>query len=106
LPLVVSAALAESVLDGNAAQTATALAATGWRDMTRLARGDASMAAGIVATNADEVARRLRDFRIVIDAWITAVEGDTGVDAVELARRFERAARLSTDVMQRDDRDA
>ena len=58
LPLVVAAALVESVAGGEGAAarpdwtTAASLAATGWEGMTRLARGDVAMGAGIAATNA------------------------------------------------------
>jgi prephenate dehydrogenase len=84
LPLVVAAALVESVFGPGAraadpadtAEAARLLAASGWRDTTRLARGDPAMGAGILATNAPAVARRLRALRAVIDAWIEALEAD------------------------------
>ena len=83
LPLVVAAALVEAVArDGGrgvkAADWALArsLAATGWSDMTRLARGDPEMGAGILATNAASVADRLRALRTVLDAWIERLERD------------------------------
>ena len=74
LPLVLSAALVEAVAgpigdprpDWPAAE---ALAAGGWASMTRLARGDVEMGAGIAATNAAEIAARLRDVRAV-DRWL------------------------------------
>ena len=51
LPLVLAAALVEAVAGppGSERQgwpAAAALAATGWRDMTRLARGDVEMGSG------------------------------------------------------------
>ena len=49
--------------------------------MTRLARGDVEMGAGIAATNAAEIAARLRDVRAVLDAWIGALDG-TDTDAI------------------------
>ena len=59
LPLLLSAALVEAVAGAQlgprtarAGPTASRLAAGGWRDMTRLARGDPAMGAGIAATNA------------------------------------------------------
>src|SRR5437773_7576830 len=61
LPLVVVAALVESVAgssDTGAWRAAKALAASGWRDTTRLARGDPGMGAGILATNSAHVADR------------------------------------------------
>ena len=80
LPLVAAAALAESVAgaaDPEGAATwavAAGLAAGGWRDMTRLARGDASMGAGIAATNAPALAAALRAFRARLDEWIALLD--------------------------------
>ena len=48
--------------------------------MTRLARGDAAMGAGILATNGPAVAARLRDLRAVIDDWLAALERPGGPD--------------------------
>jgi prephenate dehydrogenase len=80
LPLVLSAALVEAVA-GTVNRPkpdwgqASALAAGGWESMTRLARGDVEMGTGIAATNAAEIAARLRDVRAVLDAWIEALDG-------------------------------
>lgn len=85
LPLVAAAALVEAVAlsDGSSEDwpLARALAATGWSDMTRLARGDPEMGAGILDTNRAAVATRLRAYRDAIDAWLHALEGDAGTDA-------------------------
>jgi len=93
LPLVAAAALVESVVlsEGgtNDWPVARVLAATGWGDMTRLARGDAEMGAGILDTNRDAVATRLRAFRDAIDTWLGALEGGTPADA--LRERLEAA---------------
>ena len=85
LPLVLSAALVEAVagtMDRPKPDwaAASALAAGGWESMTRLARGDVEMGTGIAATNAAEIAARLRDVRAVLDAWIGALEGGHGRD--------------------------
>ena len=65
LPLVVAAALVEAVAGAGAEQpgwpAAAPLAASGWRDMTRLARGDVRMGAGIAVTNAAALVEGLRD---------------------------------------------
>jgi len=94
LPLVAATALVESVAlsDGGAQrwQLARALAATGWSDMTRLARGDPDMGAGILDTNRVAVATRLRAYRDAIDAWLRALETDGG-DASALRARLEAA---------------
>lgn len=87
VPLVLSAALAETVLRRRDASDALGLAAGGWRAMTRLAEGDPEMAAGIGATNAEEIAVGLRAVRGVVDEWIAALEAP-GPDAVALAERF------------------
>ena len=101
LPLVVAAALVEAVAgpSGSAAPSgwpeARDLAATGWTDMTRLARGDAVMGAGILATNSAEIAARLRELRLVIDSWIGDLERQGGPDEAGLRARLSAArARL------------
>jgi len=100
LPLVAAAALVEAVAmseDGAADwPLARALAASGWSDMTRLARGDAEMGAGILDTNRTAVAARLRAYRDVIDGWIEALEGGradaaNAADAAGLRSRLEAA---------------
>jgi prephenate dehydrogenase len=79
LPLVLSAALVEAVA-GTPGEprsgwaTASGLAASGWRGMTRLARGDVEMGAGIAATNAPAIAERIRDLQAVLAAWLTELE--------------------------------
>jgi prephenate dehydrogenase len=98
LPLVVSAALVEAVAGGPDEPehrdwaVAEALAATGWAGMTRLARGEPSMSAGIAVTNADALAARLHAVRAAIDEWLVELEGPGGPDAKRLEARF-RAAR-------------
>ncbi len=97
MPLVVSAALVEAVV-GRAGEPArgdwdavSALAATGWAGMTRLARGEPAMGTGIVATNSAAVASRLRDVRDVLDEWIDLLEDGDGPDAQALKIRFAAA---------------
>jgi len=109
LPLVAAAALVEAVAGqtaaGSAWSTGRSLAAGGWVAMTRLARGDPEMGAGILATNAGNVATELRAFRAAIDAWIDALEVAGGPDAAGLTRRLERArGLLETPPGERDDR--
>jgi prephenate dehydrogenase len=87
VPLVVSVALAESVLRRPEAADALDLAAGGWRGMTRLATGDPEMGAGIGTTNAAEIAIGLRSLRSVLDEWIAALEAATP-DAATLAARL------------------
>jgi prephenate dehydrogenase len=102
LPLVVAAALVESVAGGPASgpgagddlAAVRTLAASGWRDMTRLARGDIAMGAGIAATNADLLAERIRALRGVLDAWLVELEMGAGPDAERLAGRLGQARRL------------
>ena len=69
LPLLLAAALAETAAADNNWAAARALAAGGWESMTRLARGDPEMGAGILATNADEVVARLRILAATLDGW-------------------------------------
>ena len=94
LPLLLSAALVGAVAgDGPDSQPegwadARTLAASGWRDMTRLARGDATMAAGIAVTNATPLAAQVRAVRAELDAWLALLEADGGPDAEEVRERF------------------
>ena len=48
---------------------------------TRLARGDVAMGSGIAATNASELAGRLRAFRDRLDSWLALLEA-TGADGL------------------------
>lgn len=84
LPILVAAALVEAVAGAEAERPgwpiAASLAASGWRDMTRLARGDVRMGAGIAATNSAAVAAGLRHLRAAIDGWISELERDGGPD--------------------------
>ena len=97
LPLVLAAALVEAVAGSTDAPRAdwsvsAGLASTGWRDMTRLARGDVTMGTGIAVTNAAAIGDRVRDLIAVLERWIAALERDGGPDPDELAARL-RAAR-------------
>ena len=75
LPLIAAAALVESVAaDSERWNQAAPLAAGGWRDMTRLARGDAHMGADIIATNARPIASQLRAYRDAIDSWLERLD--------------------------------
>jgi prephenate dehydrogenase len=106
LPLVVAAALVEAVAgDGTASPpadwpTAANLAATGWRDTTRLARGDATMGASIVATNAPALAARVRDLMATLEGWLAELERAGGPDADAIADRL-RSARKRLDATPR-----
>ena len=105
LPLVVAAALVEAMAATEAWPEARALAASGWRDMSRLARGDPEMGAGILATNADEVARRLRELRSALDDWLTMLER-AGVDGAHAGPLRDRlaAARAALEATPADPR--
>ena len=102
MPLVLSAALVEAVAgpvgdprpDWPAAE---ALAAGGWASMTRLARGDVEMGAGIAATNAAEIAARLRDVRAVIDGWLADLDGEGGPDTDAIRQRLASARGMVAD---------
>ena len=100
LPLIAAVALVEAVVGGEADANedwpvAADLAASGWRDMTRLARGDPAMGAAIVATNGPAIAARVRDLRDALDAWLADLERAGGPDEAAVARRLARArARL------------
>jgi prephenate dehydrogenase len=95
LPLVVAAALVESVagpsVGGSTWPLARRLAATGWSDMTRLARGDPEMGAGILATNAGAITDSLRNLRGQLDTWIELLEAGADAHAPELRGRLGAA---------------
>jgi len=59
--------------------------------MTRLARGEPAMGAGIAATNSAAIAARLRDVRAAIDEWLVELERRGGPDAEALQARFVAA---------------
>jgi prephenate dehydrogenase len=89
LPLLLSAALVETVTSSPDWDVARELAAGGWSSMTRLARGDAEMGAGIVATNRDEVFERLALLRATLDAWAADLAAPDVTERT--ARRLSRA---------------
>jgi prephenate dehydrogenase len=96
LPLVLSAALVEAVAGRPGSVAAdwpatSALAAGGWASMTRLARGDVEMGTGILATNAPEIANRLRDLRTVLDAWLLELDAAPGPDSGVVRARLAAA---------------
>jgi len=96
LPLITSVALVEAVAGtagGPSADwpEAAALAASGWRDTTRLARGDVTMGTEIAVTNAAAVAVRLRAYRDRIDEWIALLDGPGGPDADAVRARLAAA---------------
>jgi prephenate dehydrogenase len=97
LPLLAAVSLVEAVAGGEQArddwEAAAGLAASGWRDTTRLARGDVTMGMEIAMTNAPEIAARLRDLRVAIEAWIEALEAPGGPDADAIRRRLATARR-------------
>jgi len=93
LPLVVAAALVESVAgrSGDDRQAALVLAAGGWRDTTRVARGDPAMGAAIVATNGPALATRLRDLRSILDDWLAELDRPDGPDESAVRSRLAAA---------------
>jgi prephenate dehydrogenase len=95
LPLIAAAAIVEAVAGGSsdpAGRSAAAeLAASGWRDITRLARGDVAMGAGIVSTNAPAIAPRVRELIRVLETWLTELERSGGPDEAAVAERLRTA---------------
>jgi prephenate dehydrogenase len=79
VPFALSAALMRAAAAHPTWPEGAAIAATGFRDMTRIAGGDPAMYAAISATNAaamlevlDHVERQLRELRAVLEAPATA----------------------------------
>lgn len=105
LPLLVSVALVETVAGAPGAERpgwsdAGTLAAGGWRDTTRLARGDVSMGAGIMVTNGAPVAARVRDLIATLTSWAEELERPGGPDSDVVARRLA-AARTTLEARDR-----
>lgn len=96
LPMVASAALVEAVAGlpesphagWDEARTVTA---SGWRDTTRLARGDVEMGAGIATTNAAALADRVRDLIAALEGWADELERPGGPDYDAISGRLARA---------------
>jgi prephenate dehydrogenase len=91
LPLILAAALVESVAGRDDWPAAVGLAAGGWRDTTRVARGDPTMGASIAATNAPALAARLRDLQAVLDGWLAELERPDGADEAVMTERLRAA---------------
>ena len=96
LPLLGSVLLAETVTGspGDPAPDwadASRLAASGWRDTTRLARGDTTMGADILATNAAAVALGPQQRGDGLDAWLELLEAPDGPDVEAIQARLEAA---------------
>jgi prephenate dehydrogenase len=97
LPLVVSVALVEAMTGLPDWPVARDLAAGGWAGMTRLAGGDPTMGAGILATNSAAIADRLRALRGVIDEWLVLL-GDGPGDPEALRARLAAVRALVVEV--------
>jgi prephenate dehydrogenase len=107
LPLLVSAALVEAVAGGASEPGGAAgpggaaarpvwvdaapIAAGGWRDTTRVARGDVAMGSGIIATNAGPISELLHEMRQVLDEWQVELDRPGGPDAEWIAKRLAAA---------------
>jgi prephenate dehydrogenase len=88
LPFMLATALVQHTASDEHWPTTRRLAATGYRDMTRLASGDPAMHRDIVATNAAAIAEHLRGFaRLLTDL------ADQLDDPDALLRFFEAAHR-------------
>jgi prephenate dehydrogenase len=61
--------------------------------MTRLARGDPAMGAGIAVTNSAAIADRLRDLAAVLEGWRLDLERTGGPDESTVEERL-RAAKM------------
>ena len=96
LPLLASAALVEAVgswVDAGMGdpRILASLAASGWRDMTRLSAGDPAMGAGILATNTEAVVEVLERLRRTLDAWAAELAAPEGPDPGRLEERLGSA---------------
>ncbi len=69
-------------------------------DTTRVARGDVAMGTGIVTTNADAIAPRVRDLIAVLQGWLAELERPGGPDPNAVEERL-RIARERLDALPR-----
>lgn len=96
LPLITAAALVTAVA-GTVDDPrpgwpeAQLLAASGWRDATRLARGDVAMGTGIALTNHAALAARVRDLIATLDGWADELERPGGPDPETVMARLAAA---------------
>ena len=94
LPLLASISLVEAATAVEGWDAARLLAAQGWRDMTRLARTDPDLAAGIIALNAAALVESAQGYRAALDGWLQQLAGvgRGEVDASTLAARWAEIA--------------
>lgn len=91
LPYLLSVALVRAALDGAGAQTAARLAASGFRDTSRLAASDERMMLDILATNHDAVLVALDRAAAELDALRTHLaSGDVAALGPVLTAAAER----------------
>jgi len=98
VPLVLAASLVEAIAGSGdevpeAWAVASQLAAGGWRDMTRLARGDVTMGAGMISTNRGPIADRIRTVIAVLEGWLTDLDTDGTPDPDAVERHLREARR-------------
>jgi prephenate dehydrogenase len=89
LPMLVAAALAEAVTSSEDWPQAADLSAGGWRDATRLARGDPGLGAGIAALNRDRLLGWLDRYVEVLASWREMLSGLPDEPDPEAAKSLE-----------------
>ena len=94
VPFLLANALMQQAASDPAWPEGRVLAASGFRDMVRLAGGDATMYADICATNALAIAPRLREMATRLEAMAAALEGDRSLGERFDAGRADRQAWL------------
>jgi prephenate dehydrogenase len=99
LPLILASALVETVAGATGASSpadwsiASELTASGWRDMTRLARSEPAMGAGIAVTNAAALSERLRGLEATLASWREVLERPEGPDEPAIRERLAATKR-------------
>jgi prephenate dehydrogenase len=99
LPHLLAFAYMNSVLDRPDSDTCLALAATGFRDFTRIAGSHAEMWRDIALANRDGLLGDLRAFRDELDRMIGDLDGQRGE---ALRERFARASKARAGWSKRD----
>jgi prephenate dehydrogenase len=102
VPILLSVALFRMLRDSAGWEDASLLAGPAFRDLTRLASGDPTMSADIMATNREAVRHWIVRYQQSLDAIVRALdEGDDVVHALFQATQFDRDSFLANPPFRR-----
>ncbi len=102
LPLLASVALFRMVRDSQGWEDAALIAGPGFKDMTRLASGDATMARDIMVTNRDAIVHWLGRFEAELDKIRTALDaGDDSIFDIFASTQLDRDVYIANPITHR-----